>query len=68
MTKQVLEAFATEIRENLHETQRQDAADLVITIASRFNPRFDRDKFLKACGLKFVIRATKYSLDLIQVS
>ena len=52
MTKKHFEAFAREIAEsdNSPET-RMFAAMVVIRVAQEFNPRFDRERFLKACGL-----------------
>lgn len=56
MTKKHFEAFADYIRHNIlggditRETA-QAMADMVAYIASQDNPRFDRARFFKACGL-----------------
>lgn len=65
MTKRHFEAFANRLRADLTETQRRwpdkyqetlktvtYAADAFATVAETENSRFDRDRFLKACGLR----------------
>lgn len=53
MTKRHFEAFARQIREATHRThdERLVCAWTVIHVAEEFNPRFDRGRFLRACGL-----------------
>ena len=60
MTKKHFEAFAREIAayvqysEDTPENTRRYAifaARIVVSVAQEFNPRFDRERFLKACGL-----------------
>ena len=56
MTKKHFEAFARVIREDYNEEHldRDTAmrmASMVWLVAERDNPRFDRARFLKACGL-----------------
>lgn len=52
MTKKHFEYAARIIRESdQSQTQRLYAASVIIELAETFNPRFDRDRFLKACGL-----------------
>jgi hypothetical protein len=57
MTKQHFEAFAEHIRvyyselDGHTETDKRKVAKLVADVAQTFNPRFDRARFLKACGL-----------------
>jgi len=52
MTKKHFIAFAREIAESNHSPEtRMFAALVVIRIAERDNPRFDRARFLTACGL-----------------
>ena len=58
MTKKHFDAFAREIKAWVGELRFQDAAlacRIVIRIASEDNPRFDRARFIKACGLEGVI-------------
>ena len=52
MTKKHFETFAREIAASNNDDQtRMFAAITVIRVAQEFNPRFDRERFLKACGL-----------------
>ena len=54
MTKKHFEAFAEYIKAQkgiTSDTDLRTFADIVAAVASRDNPRFDRDRFLKACGL-----------------
>ncbi len=52
MTKQHFEAFAREIAGSNNDPQtRMFAALVVIRVAQTYSPRFDRERFLKACGL-----------------
>ena len=53
MTQMHFEAFAKEISESARSLEERWAmAWLVICVAQRFNPRFNRSRFLDACGLK----------------
>lgn len=65
MTKRHFEAFAARIKADLEETRTRFperhaetlracsyAADLFAALAANDNPYFDRDRFLKACGLR----------------
>lgn len=53
MTKKHFEAFAREIAEsNQDQIPKMFAAMVVIRVAQQDNPRFDRERFLKACGLE----------------
>jgi hypothetical protein len=49
MTKQHFQAFADEIASIAIITERNAAALAVANVAQRFNPRFDRARFLTAC-------------------
>lgn len=62
MTKQILEAFAKDIREGyaflvnkdyprgeVFEECRKREISLVCRIATQFNPRFDESRFRRAC-------------------
>lgn len=56
MTKKHFIAFAREIARGIDAPEvnlnaRLYAANVVIRIAREHNPRFDTDRFLKACGL-----------------
>jgi len=57
MTKRHFEAFAREIYQMATNTtpgglsNAYAAAAVVIQVAEQFNPRFDRNRFMKACGL-----------------
>lgn len=65
MTKKHFEAFAREIKKQVDAANdthtismsaklRQSAmyaAELVANVAASDNPRFNRDRFMKACGL-----------------
>ena len=52
MTKQHFEAFAREIASsNQDEVTRWAMARLVIRVAQEHNLRFDRARFVAACGL-----------------
>ncbi len=52
MTKTHYEAFATEILFSDQPLETRAAmARLVIRVATQFNPRFDRARFLRAAGL-----------------
>lgn len=54
MTQKHFEAFAEKIKNEVpYEENRRMVADVVIEVAQKFNPRFDKDRFLKACGLTF---------------
>lgn len=51
MTKKHFQMFADEIKNsNLSLENKKVMADIVVTVAEKDNPRFDRDRFLKACG------------------
>ena len=53
MTKRHFEALALEIRESNNDAQtKMFAAMVVIRVAQQFNLRFDRERFLRACGLE----------------
>lgn len=52
MTKQHFEYFARLIRESDNDAQTKMFAALVVArTAEAFNPRFNRARFLRACGL-----------------
>ena len=52
VTKKHFEAFAEQIARHEGTKEEQLAmARLIIWVAEDDNPRFDRDRFLKACGL-----------------
>ena len=60
MTKRHFEAFAREIADYVRFSQDMPeattkhatfAARVIAHVAAEFNPRFDRERFLKACGL-----------------
>ena len=51
MPKQHFVALAAEISLIANPAARYDAAFAVATAASIFNPRFDRARFYKACGV-----------------
>lgn len=64
MTKKHFEAFAKRLRDDMEETRRRFPADVQMVenavtyaayvfadTASAMNPRFDRDRFLKAAGV-----------------
>lgn len=52
MTKKHFEAFAREIAASDNGgAAKMFAALVVIRVAQQDNPRFDRERFLKACGL-----------------
>ena len=51
MTKQHFEALADSIRGIMSPEARLQAAVAVASAALRFNPRFDADRFYKACGV-----------------
>jgi hypothetical protein len=59
MTKKHFEAFARDIRDagpeesnRLERATRIEQAWLIIRVAERDNSRFDREWFLRACGLE----------------
>lgn len=53
LTKKHFIAFANEIRLSHGTYAEKDwAAQIIITVARQSNPRFDREKFLAACGLQ----------------
>lgn len=65
MTKKYFQAFASRIAADLTETKRRFpddykrtydaaayAASTFAAVAYEDNPKFDRDRFMKACGLK----------------
>ena len=52
MTKKHFQLFAEVIRKIQYTDKRKDAAELVIEVAMKENPRFDRNTFLKACDLE----------------
>ena len=54
MTKRHFEAFARFIKAQKgsdSDTSLRNFADIVCAVASESNPRFDRQRFLVACGL-----------------
>ena len=56
MTKKHFEAFASQIAADLRNNvatkeQAEYAANIVAAVANQFNSRFDRARFMKACGL-----------------
>jgi len=52
MTKKHFIAFAREIAESgQSELTRWAMARLIIRVAIEHNPRFDRNRFISACGL-----------------
>lgn len=53
MTKKHFKAFAERIKNSGHsEMVRWAMARLVAETAQEFNPRFDLDRFIEACGLR----------------
>lgn len=53
MTKKHFEAFAREISSSSgNYTTKLFAAVIFCRVAEQDNPRFDRERFLKACGLE----------------
>ncbi len=53
MTKRHFEAFAREIKNSPEpESVKWSCAIIVCNIASDFNPRFNRERFMRACGLE----------------
>ena len=53
MTKKYLELFAALIRHSDNDAQCKTFAALVVArVASEFNPHFDRERFMRACGLE----------------
>lgn len=51
LTKKHFEAFAEEVRRIDDPAQRQQAFWTIASVAVRFNPNFDHERFRKACGL-----------------
>jgi hypothetical protein len=52
MTKQHFQAFADEIKYSQEPIDiRIKLAETVANVAKRFNGRFDRDRFFRACNL-----------------
>lgn len=52
MTKKHFEALAREIAASNNSAEmKMFAAMVVIRVAQNDNPRFDRERFMKACGL-----------------
>ena len=52
MTKKHFEAFARQIQmSDVLPEIKEYAALVIVHVAEKDNPRFDRDRFLKACGL-----------------
>lgn len=52
MSRKDFEILAEEIRHMLDSTQRLNAAAAVAAACIRINPRFDVQRFYKACGVK----------------
>lgn len=50
MTKKHFEALAREIVKIENDMARAAACNAVINVAEQFNPRFDWEKFCRACG------------------
>jgi hypothetical protein len=56
MNKKTLSLLALEIKDNVAYTEnRKVVANVIIEVATKVNSRFNKDKFLKECGLKFDI-------------
>lgn len=51
MTKKHFEAFARAIRQMSIFADKTAIADIVVQIAQESNPRFDKNRFLRACGI-----------------
>lgn len=52
MTKKHFEAFAYQIATSQQsEATRRQMAEMVASVARADNPRFDRDRFFRACRL-----------------
>jgi hypothetical protein len=51
LTRKHFQAFGDEIRRIEDPAQRQQAFWTVASVAARFNPNFDRERFRKACGV-----------------
>lgn len=52
MTKKDFVAIAASIKAIDSPTQRKLVAASMVNTCTRSNPRFDRDRFLTACGVK----------------
>ena len=62
MTKKTFVAVAAQVKSDRAKAQREgdellaisaaNAANIFADLAQKENPRFDRDRFLRACGLK----------------
>ena len=55
MTKRHFEAFARHIKAHKginSVASLRNFADIVCAVASESNPRFDRQRFMEACGLE----------------
>ena len=58
MTKRHFEAFAQELQESEQsEDIRLYCARLIADVAQRFNERFDRERFIHACGLSYQVHS-----------
>ncbi len=54
MNKKTLELLAAEIKENVgYDENRRMMANVIINVVTKTHPRFNKNKFLKACGLLF---------------
>ena len=51
MTRKHFQILAEEISHMMDETQRINAAAAVASACKRINPRFDIQRFYKACGV-----------------
>jgi len=52
MTKKHFRAFADAIANIDDRTERERVASLVANVCRQFNSRFDRERFLRACGVR----------------
>ena len=53
MTKKVFEQLARVVRESdVEPEKRMELAERLANVCAMFNPRFDREKFFEACGIK----------------
>lgn len=51
MTRKHFQAMADEIKRIQDKFERQTIADAFATVAKQTNSRFDRQRFMEACGL-----------------
>ena len=51
MTRKDFQAFALSVKLIQNDTDRKNRAMAILPILKQSNPRFDTEKFLKACNL-----------------